>query len=166
MLLNCGVEKPLESPLDCKEIQRVHSKWNQSRIFIRRTDVKAETPILWPREELTHLKRLWWQERMKEGGERDNTGWDGWMASLTQWTWLWVNSGSWWWTGRPSVLQSMVLQRVRHDWVTELTKTSRKALFLSPSDVGVRSFLYPFYTLIKLYYTKALHNQASSLALH
>ena len=59
-----------------------------------------------------------------EGGRRgDNRGWDGWMASLTQWTWVWVNSGSWWWTGRPGVLQSMVLQRVRHDWVTELSCT-------------------------------------------
>ena len=50
---------------------------------------------------------------------RDNRGWDGWMASPTQWTWVWVNSGSWWWIGKPGVLQSMGLQRVRHDWVTE-----------------------------------------------
>ena len=57
------------------------------------------------------------------GGEGDNRGWDGWMASLTQWTWVWVNSGSWWWTGRPGVLQFMGSQRVRHDWATELNWT-------------------------------------------
>ena len=72
-------------------------------------------------EELTHLKRPWCWERLRAGGEGDNRGWDGWMASLTQWTWVWVNFRSWWWTGRPGMLQSMGLQRVRHDWVTELT---------------------------------------------
>ena len=54
------------------------------------------------------------------GGEGDDRGWDGWMASRTRWTWVWVNSGSWWWTGRPGVLQFMGLQRVGHDWATEL----------------------------------------------
>ena len=58
-------------------------------------------------EQLTHLKRPWYWERLKAGGEGDNRGWDNWMASLTQWTWVWVNSGSWWWTGRPGVVQSM-----------------------------------------------------------
>ena len=71
-------------------------------------------------EELTHWKRPWCWKRLKAGGEGDDRGWDGWMASPTQWTWVWVNSGSWWWTGRPSVLQSMGSQRVRHDWATEL----------------------------------------------
>ena len=66
-----------------------------------------------------HL-RPWCWERLREGGEGDDRGWDGWMSSLTQWTWVWVNSRSWWWTGRPGVLQSMGSQRVRHDWVTEL----------------------------------------------
>ena len=60
-------------------------------------------------EELTHLKRPWCRERLKAGGEGDDREWDGWMASLTQWTWVWVNSGSWWWTGRPGVLQSLGL---------------------------------------------------------
>ena len=70
-------------------------------------------------EELTHLKRPWCWERLKVG-EGDNRGWDGWMASPTQWTWIWVNSGSWWWTGKPGMLQSMGLQRVGlSDW-TEL----------------------------------------------
>ena len=54
------------------------------------------------------------------GGKGDDRGWDGWMASLTQWTWVWVNSGSWWWTGRPGVLRFIGSQRVGHDWVTEL----------------------------------------------
>ena len=71
-------------------------------------------------EELTHLKRPWCWERLKVGGEGDDGGWDGWMTSPTQQTWVWVNSGSWWWTGRPGMLQSMGWQRVRHDWATEL----------------------------------------------
>ena len=75
-------------------------------------------------EELTHWKRCWRWERLKAGGEGDNRGWDGWMASLTQWTWVWVNSRSWWWTRRPGVLQSMGLQRVGHDWATELNWTT------------------------------------------
>ena len=73
-------------------------------------------------EEPTHLKRPWCWERLKAGGEGKKRGWDGWMASLTQWTWVWVSSGSWWWTGKPGVLQSMGVQRVRHDWATKLTE--------------------------------------------
>ena len=71
-------------------------------------------------KELTHLKRPWCWERLKAGGEGDNRGWDGWMASPTQWTWVWVGSGSWWWTGKPGGLQSTGLQRVGHNWETEL----------------------------------------------
>ena len=67
-------------------------------------------------EELTHWKRLWRWEGLRAGGERDDRGWDGWMASLTRWTWVWMNSGSWWWTGRPGVLWFMGSQRVGHDW--------------------------------------------------
>ena len=59
-------------------------------------------------------------ERLKAGGEGDDRGWDGWMASLTQWTWIWASSRSWWWTGKPGMLQSMGSQRVGHDWGTEL----------------------------------------------
>ena len=69
-------------------------------------------------------KRPWCWERLKAGGEGDDRRWDGWMASPTWWTWVWASSGSWWWTGRPGVLQSMGLQRVRHDWETELTDKS------------------------------------------
>ena len=71
-------------------------------------------------EELTHLKRSWYWERLKARGEGDDRWWDGWMASLFQWTWVWANSRIWWWTGRPGVLQSMGWQRIRQNWVTEL----------------------------------------------
>ena len=74
-------------------------------------------------KELTHWKRPWCWERLRAGGEVDDRGWDGWMASPIQWTWVWVDSGSWWWTGRPGVLQFTRSQRVGHDWVTELNWT-------------------------------------------
>ena len=71
-------------------------------------------------EELTHWKRPWCWEGLGAGGEGDDRGWDGWMASLTRWTWVWVDFGSWWWTGRPGVLWFMGSQGVGHDWATEL----------------------------------------------
>ena len=74
---------------------------------------------LWPHE-LQHARLPWCWERLRAGVEGDDRGWDGWMASLIQWTWVWVESGSWWWTGRPGVLQFMGSQRVRHDWATEM----------------------------------------------
>ena len=87
--------KTLEYLLDSKEIQPVNPKGNQSWIFIVKSDAEAETPILWPLDaELTHLKRPWCWGRLKAGGEGDNRGGDGWMASPTQWTWVWVISGS------------------------------------------------------------------------
>ena len=73
-------------------------------------------------EELTHWKRLWCLEGLG-AGEGDDRGWDGWMASRTRWTWIWVNSGSWWWTGRPGMMRFMGSQRVGHDWATELNWT-------------------------------------------
>ena len=78
-------------------------------------------------EELTHLKRPWCWERLRAGGEGDDTGWDGWMASPTRWTSVWMNSRSWWWTRRPGVLQFIRLQGVGHDWATELNK--RESVF-------------------------------------
>ena len=90
-------------------------------------------------EELTHWKRPWCWEGLGAGGEGDDRGWDGWMASPTRWAWVWVDSGSWWWIGKPGVLQFMGSQRVRHNWVTELnwltkacrtSETSSETVFL------------------------------------
>ena len=116
----------LEKTLDCKEIQPVHSKGDQSWMFIGRTDVEVETPIrlaTWCGE-LTHLKRPWCWERLWAGGEGEDRGWDGWMASPTQWIWVWVDYGSLWWSGRLGVLQFMGSQRVRHDSASELIDPS------------------------------------------
>ena len=122
MLLNCGVgedsweslglQRDPTSPFWRRSVLSVHWKdwcwsWNSS------------TLATWY-EELTHWKRPWCWERLKVGGEGVDRGWDGWMASLTQWTWVWVDSGSWWWTGRPGVLRFMGSQRVRHDCATDL----------------------------------------------
>ena len=112
------LEKTLESLLDCKEIKPVNPKENQSWIFTGRTDAKAETPILWPPD-----AKNWLIGKVPDAGkdeEGDDREWDGWTASLTWWTRVWVNSGSWWWTGRPSVLRFMGSQRVGHDWATDL----------------------------------------------
>ena len=117
------LEKTLGSPLDYKEIEPVNPKGNQSWIFIGLTDAKAETPILWQPDVKNWLIEKTLMLGTIGGGRR--RGWDGWMASLTQWTWVWVSSASWWWTGRPGVLQSMGLQRVGHDWVTELNWPER-----------------------------------------
>jgi len=107
------LEKTLEYPLDSKEIKIVNPKGNQSWIFIGRTD--AEAPILWPPDVKSWLigKRPWYWERLRTGGEGDDRGWDTWMASPIQWTWVWANFRRWWRTGKPGVLQSMGLQRVR-----------------------------------------------------
>ena len=99
------LEKSLESPVDCKEIQPVYPKGNQSWILIGRTDAEAETPIFWPPDVKRWL--LWkdpdaWKYWRRE--EKQMTGWDGWMASLPRWTWVWISPGSWWWTGKPVML--------------------------------------------------------------
>ena len=109
------LEKTLESPLDCKEIQPVHPKGDQSWLFFERTDAEAEIPILWP---LDVKKWLMWKD--PDAGK--DWRWEGkgttedemiWMASPPQWTWVWVNSGSSWWTGRPGVLPSIGSQNSR-----------------------------------------------------
>ena len=117
------LEKTLESPLDFKEIQPVR----MSVLGVHWKDWcwswNSNTLATWC-EELTHLKRPWCWKRWRAGGEGDDRGWDGWMASLTQWTWVWVDSRCWWWTGRSGVLQFMGSQRVGHDWMTELNWTT------------------------------------------
>ena len=107
-------------------------KGDQPWDFFGGNDAKAETPVLLATscEELTHWKRLWCWEGLG-AGEGDDRGWDGWMASLTRWTWVWVNSGSWWWTGRPGMLRFMGSQRVGHDWATDLIWSDLKsAIFI------------------------------------
>ena len=102
-------------------IQPVNPKGNQFWIFIGRTDAEVETPILsilmWRTDSFEKTLML---GKIEGGRRRGQWGWDGWMASLTQWTWVWVGSGIWWWIGKPGMLQSMGSQRVRHNWVTKL----------------------------------------------
>ena len=137
------LEKTLESPLDCKEIKPVNSKGNQSWIFIARNDAEAEAPILWP-----PVAKNWLIGKDPDAGKdwrQENkgiTGWDGWMASPTPWTWVWA---SWWWTGRPGVLQSMGSQRVRHNWEdgTELIHTFTLVIYYYLSEVD--TIITPFY---------------------
>ena len=116
------LEKTLESPLDCKEIQPVNKILTEIN-----TDCSLEALMLswscnalatWC-EELTHWKMPWCWETLQAGGEGDDRGWGGWMASSIWWTWAWASSRRWWRTGKPGVLQSMGSQRVRHDWMTE-----------------------------------------------
>ena len=111
------LEKTLENPLDSKEIKPANPKRNQPWIFTGRTDVEAEAPILWPPDTNSQLIGKD-PERLKARGEGDDREWDGWTASLTQWTWVWATSGRWR-TWKPGMAQSMGSQKVRHDWVTE-----------------------------------------------
>ena len=120
MLLNCGAREDSWETLDSKEIKPVNLEGNQPWILIGRIDAEAEAPILPPaaNNSLTG-KKPWCWERLKAEGEEGDRGCDGWMASPIQWTWTWAKSGRWWGTGKPSVLQSVGLQRVRHELATE-----------------------------------------------
>ena len=144
MLLNCGVredsweslglQEDPTSPSQRRSVLDVHWKdwcwsWN------------SNTLATWC-EELTHLKRPWCWERLSAGGEGDDRGWDGWMASPIQWTWVWVDSGSWWWTGRPGVLRFVGSQRVWHVWVSELNYSQLRLYFLSSRfTVSIKNIL-------------------------
>ena len=122
MLLNCGVGEDSWESLGLQG-HPTSPFWRRSALgFLWKEWCWSwnSSPLATSCEELTHWKRLWCWEGLRAGGEGDGRGWDGWMASLTRWTWVWVNSGSWWWTGKPGVLQFMGSQRVGHDWVTEL----------------------------------------------
>ena len=115
----------LESPLGLQG-DPTSPFWRRSVLGVHWKDWcwswNSNTLATWCKE-LTHLKRPWCWERLRAGEKGNDRGWDGWMASPTQWTWVWVDSGSWWWTGRPGMLGFMGSQRVRHDWVTELKWT-------------------------------------------
>ena len=122
---NVVLEKTLESPLDCKEIQPVHPKGNQSWIFIGKTDARAEAPILWPPDMKNwflgkdpNTGRDWRQEE-KGMTEDEMVGWHHQLYGHES-----ASSRSWWWTGKPGVLQSMGSQGIWHDWAAELNRTS------------------------------------------
>ena len=144
------LEKTLENPLDCKEIQPVHSKGNQSWIFIGTTDVEAETPILWP----PYVKNwLIWKTLMLgkiEGRRRSGRQRMRWLDGVTDSVdiWVWVNSRSWWWTGRPGVLHSMGSQNVGHDWAELRDPRRFQSEFKWSKKVaaGTRSLCFRFMT--------------------
>ena len=123
MLLNCGVVEDSWASLGLQG-DLTSPFWRRSALgFLRKEWCKSwnSSPLATSCEELTHWKRLRCWEGLGARGEGDDRGWDGWMASLTRWTWVWVNSGNWWWTRRPGVLRFMGSQRVGHNWATELT---------------------------------------------
>ena len=116
------LEKTLENPLDCKEIQLVHLKEINPEYSLEGLMLKLKLKLRYfghLMQRTDSLEKAWCWERLKAGGEGDDRGWDVWMASLTQWTWVWASSGWWWRTGRPGMVQSMGSQRVGHDWATE-----------------------------------------------
>ena len=113
------LEKTLESPLDSKEIKPVNPKGNQPWMFIGRTDAEAEAPLLWWMWTADSLEKTLMLGKIEGRRRRGNRGWDGWMASSNQWTWVWANSRRQWRLGKPGVLQPMESQRVRHDLGTE-----------------------------------------------
>ena len=144
MLLNCGVgEDSWEclglqgdptSPSKRKSVLNIHSKdwcWSWS----------SNTLATWCKE-LTHWKRPWFWERWRAGREGDDRGWDGWMASPTRWTWVWVDSGSWWWTGRPGVLWFMGSQRVGHTECLNWTEQDRSLFYIQGDNNCKKSNLY------------------------
>ena len=145
MLLNCGVGEDFWESLGLQG-DPTSPSWRRSFLSVHWKDWcwiwNSNTLATWCKE-LTDLKRPWCRERLRAGGEGDDRGWDGWMASPTQWTWVWVDSGSWWWTGRPGMLRFMGSQRVRPDWITELNWKGFYQLQItsSPSAVSTRVFL-------------------------
>ena len=172
------LEKTLESPLDCKEIQPVHPKGNQSWIFIGRTDAEAETPILWPPATKNWL--IWkdpdagkdW--RQEEKG-RTEDGWDGWMTSSTQWTWVWVSSGNWWWSERPGVLRSMGLQSQTRlsnwtelNWVMSVRRKIQSVIKTSkiPTCLFLPDRAYAFLFIFVGCHTPAVIITVTCLSLH
>ena len=132
MLLNCGVGKTLESTLDCKEIQLFNPKGNEPWIKEVNPEYSLEGLLLKLKlQYFGHLMRRTDSFENLKVGERDDRGWDGSMASPTQWTWVWASFRSWWRTGKPGMLQSMGSQSVRHNWATELNWVHCLILHLS-----------------------------------
>ena len=156
MLLNCGVG---EDSWESLGLQRDPTGlfWRRSALGFLWKDwcwSWNSSTLATSCEELPHWKRLWCWEGLGAGWEGDNRGWDGWMASPTWWTWVWVNSGSLWWTGRPGVLQFMWLQRVGYYWVTELNWTEFALVHSHPLAL-IKFLLSPdFFRLFGLLYPK------------
>ena len=122
------LEKTFESPLDCKTIlKEINSEYSLERLMLKLKHQYFDHLMQRGKSQEKTLML----GKLKAGGEEDDRGWDGWMASPTWWTWVWTSSGSWWWTGKPGVLQSMGLQRVKHNWVTELNFQCRGCRFHS-----------------------------------
>jgi len=120
----CGAGKILCCSMSLKAFQRCNAFFlrGPQSFLLRLSPDWMDTLATWC-EELTQWTKPWCWERLNAREDGDDRGWDGWMASVTRWTWIWASSRSWWWTGKPGVLQSMGLQRVGHDWVTELNWT-------------------------------------------
>ena len=143
MLLNCGVGEDSWESLGLQG-DPISPFWRRSVLGVHWKDwcwSWNSNTLATSCEELTHWKRPWCWEGLWAGGKGDNREWDGWMASLTRWIWVWVNSGSWWWTGRPDVLRFMGSQRVRHDWAAELNRIYRmcfKAIMLDEITRRIR----------------------------
>ena len=125
------LEKTLKGPLDCKEIQPVHSEgdqpWDSLEGLMLKLKLQYFAHVMWRADSLEKTLML---GKIGGRGEGDNRGWDGWMASPNQWTWVRVDSRSWWWTERPGVLWFMESQRVGHSWVTELNWTEGYSHFI------------------------------------
>ena len=138
-----------------KEIKSVSPKGNQLWIFTGRAEAEAKVPILWPPDAKSrHWKRLWCCESLRPGGGADR-GLDGWMASATQWTWVWTNSGRQWRTGQPGVLQSIGLQRIRHNLATEPQQfgkciySSAQCQWMANSKYSIKQWAFIIYNDMK-----------------
>ena len=155
MLLNCGVGEDSWESLGLQG-DPTSPSWRRSVLGVHWKDWcwrGNSNTLATSCKELTHLKRSWCCEGLGAGGEGDDGGWDDWMASPTQRTWLWVNSGSWWWTGRPGLLRFMGSQRVGHDWATELSWTDGSISVWESRFLQCQSSLLLFSRCVQLFVT-------------
>ena len=142
MLSNCGLVEDFRVPWTARRSNQSILKEINPEYSLGGLMLKLKSKILATlREELTHWKRPWCWESLKAGGEGDDRGWDGWMASPTQWTWVWANSGRSWRTGKPAMLQSMGWQRVRHDLATEQQMHRSYWFYTMMSSISLGTFL-------------------------